>query len=124
MSSEQNLASAQAAYAAFSSGDAAAAMANMADDIEWIVPGSSAVSGTYHGKQEVGGFWAQIATKGFQTTPEYWFADGDRVVVLTHTTIAGEESDSVDVLTFADDKLVKFQSAIDTELQTRIFGAG
>lgn len=124
MSSEQNLAAAQAAYAAFSSGDAAGAMADMADDIEWIVPGSSAISGTYHGKQEVGGFWAQIATKGFATQPEYWFADGDRVVVLTRTTIAGEESDSVDVLTFADGKLVKFQSAVDTEMQTRIFGAG
>lgn len=124
MSSEQNLAAAQAAYAAFSSGDAAGAMADMADDIEWIVPGSSAISGTYHGKQEVGRFWAQIATKGFATQPEYWFADGDRVVVLTRTTIAGEESDSVDVLTFADGKLVKFQSAVDTEMQTRIFGAG
>ena len=124
MSAEQNLATAKAAYAAFSSGDAAGAMADMADDIEWIVPGSSAISGTYHGKEEVGGFWAQIATKGFQTTPEYWFADGDRVVVLTHTQTAGEESDSVDVLTFADGKLVRFQSATDTELQTRIFGAG
>ena len=124
MSSEQNLAAAQAAYAAFSSGDAAGAMADMADDIEWIVPGSSAISGTYHGKQEVGGLWAQIATKGFQTMPQHWYADDDRVVVLTHTTAAGEESDSVDVLTFAGGKLVKFQSAADTEMQTRSFGAG
>ena len=48
---EQNIGSAQASYAAFSWGDAAAAMNSMADDIEWVVPGNSAVSGTYHGKE-------------------------------------------------------------------------
>ncbi len=123
MSGEQNVESAKQAYAAFSAGDAAGAMANMSDDIEWITPGNSAISGTARGKQEVGALWAKFAEKGFTTDPQHWFSDDERVVVLTQVKIAGEEADSVDVLTFRDGKLVKFQSAGDTALGERIFGS-
>ena len=122
MSAEQNIASTKAAYAAFASGDAAAAMENLADDTEWIVPGNSAVSGTYHGKQEVGALWTKLAEKAFSTAPEHFLGDDERVVVLTRTTADGQSSDSVDVLTFRDGKVVRFQTAADTALQERIFG--
>ena len=123
MAGEQNVESAKKAYAAFSSGDAAGAMADMADDIEWVTPGSSAISGTARGKQEVGALWGKFAEKGFTTTPQYWFSDDERVVVLTHVSMAGEEADSVDVLTFRDGKLVKFQNAGDTAMAERVFGS-
>jgi hypothetical protein len=123
MAGEENLASAKQAYAAFSAGDAAGAMANMADDIVWITPGNSAISGTVHGKQEVGALWAKFAEHGFITAPQYWFSDDQRVVVLTHVSMGGEEADSVDVLTFRDGKLVKFQNASDTAMAERIFGS-
>lgn len=123
MSGEENLEKTKAAYEAFSRGDAAGAMRDMADDIEWLVPGHSSISGTYHGKQEVGQLWAQLAAKGFSTTPQHWFSDDERVVVLTQTTIDGQQSDSADVITFRDGKVVKFQSAGDTALQERIFGS-
>jgi ketosteroid isomerase-like protein len=123
MAGEQNVESAKRAYAAFSAGDAAGAMANMADDIEWITPGNSAISGTKRGKQEVGAFWAQLAEKGFTTEPQFWFHDDERVVVLCHTTMAGDEADTADVLTFRDGKLVKFQSAGDTAAMERHFGS-
>jgi ketosteroid isomerase-like protein len=122
MAGEQNLESAKRAYAAFSAGDAAGAMANMADDIEWVTPGNSTVSGTLHGKQEIGAYWGQLAERGFTTQQEHWFNDEDRVVVLCHTTIAGDEADTVDVLTFSDGKLVKFQTAADTAALERHFG--
>jgi uncharacterized protein len=122
MAGEENVESAKRAYAAFSAGDAATAMQNMADDITWITPGNSAISGTARGKQEVGALWAKFAEKGFTTTPEYWFSDAERVVVLTHITLAGEEADTVDVLTFRDGQLVRFQSAGDTALGERVFG--
>ncbi len=122
MAGEKNVESAKKAYAAFSAGDAAGAMADMADDIKWITPGNSAISGTVQGKQAVGELWAKFAEKGFTTTPEYWFSDADRVVVLTHVTLAGEGADSVDVLTFRDGQLVKFQNAGDTALGERVFG--
>jgi uncharacterized protein len=123
MAGEQNVETAKRAYAAFSSGDAQEAMANVADDIEWITPGNSAISGTVRGKQEVGALWARLGEKGFKTTPEYWFSDDQRVVVLTHIAVGGEEADSADVLTYRDGKLVKFQTAGDTALLERVFGS-
>jgi len=122
MSVEENLSKVKQAYAAFAAGDAAAAMADLADDVEWIVPGNSTVSGTYRGKQEVGAFWAVLATHSFTTDPEHFLADEERVVVLTPTTTDGKLADQVDVLTMRDGKTVKFQSAADTALQEQIFG--
>jgi ketosteroid isomerase-like protein len=52
MAGEQNVETAKRAYAAFSAGDAEEAMASIADDVEWITPGNSTISGTMHGKQE------------------------------------------------------------------------
>jgi uncharacterized protein len=123
MAGEQNVETAKRAYAAFSAGDAQEAMANIADDVEWITPGNSAISGTVHGKQDVGALWAKLAEKGFSTSPEYWFSDEERVVVLTHIAAGGEEADSADVLTYRDGKLVKFQTAGDTALLERVFGS-
>ncbi len=123
MGAEQNLETAKRGYEAFSAGDAAGAMENIADDIEWITPGNSAISGTRRGKQEVGELWAMLAEKGFRTEPQYWFSDEERVVALCQVTIAGERSDAADVLTYRDGKLAKFQTAGDTALQERIFGS-
>jgi ketosteroid isomerase-like protein len=123
MAGEQNVEAAQHAYEAFSAGDAAGAMENMADDIEWVTPGNAAVSGTAHGKQEVGALWARLAEKGFTTSPQHWYSDDERVVVLTHTTLDGQKADSVDVLKFRDGKVVKFQSAGDTALLERVYGS-
>ena len=77
---------------------------------------------TYHGKDEVIGFWIKLAEKGFTTTPEHFLGDGDLVVVLTHVVADGQESDQADVLTFRDGKVVRFQSAGDTAQQERIWG--
>jgi ketosteroid isomerase-like protein len=122
MSREQNLEQAKQAYEAFINGDAEGAMANMSDEVEWIQPGNSAIGGTYRGKQEVGGLWGKFAEKGLKVTPQHWFADDERVVVLTHIELDGEGADEADVLTYRDGKLVKFQSAGDTALLERIYG--
>jgi ketosteroid isomerase-like protein len=123
MAGEQNLEAAKRAYAAFSAGDAGGAMENIADDIEWTTPGNSAIGGTIRGKQAVGELWGKLLEKNFTTSPQYWFADEERVVVLTHTTLEGGEADQADVLTYRDGKLVKFQSAGDTALLERVFGS-
>ncbi len=120
---EENIERAKAGYAAFAAADVDAAAADLADDIEWVVPGNSTVSGTYRGKEEVIGFWMKLAEKGFTTTPEHFFGDDERVVVLCSVTAGGETSDSADVLTFRDGKVVKFQSAGDTALQERVWGS-
>ena len=123
MAGEQNLEIAKRAYSAFSSGDVEGAMADIADDIVWITPGDSAVSGTLRNKQDVGALWAKFAEKGFTTSPQFWFSDEDRVVVLTQTTLGGEHADTADVMTFAYGKLIRFQTAGDTALLERVFGS-
>jgi hypothetical protein len=123
MAGEENLQTAQKAYAAFSEGNAEAAMENMADDVEWITPGKSEISGNVKGKEAVGELWGKFLEKDFRTSPQYWFADDERVVVLTRISVDGEEADSVDVLTYRDGKLVKFQTAGDTALLERVFGS-
>jgi ketosteroid isomerase-like protein len=122
MSASDNKAATQAAYEAFANADIEAASKNLADDIEWIVPGKSTVSGTYRGKDEVLGFWMQLASKGFSTQPQHYIAEGDQVVVLTEVTLDGRTADQADVLTFRDGQVVKFQSASDTELQSEVWG--
>jgi uncharacterized protein len=122
MSAAQNVETARRAYAAFAAADIEGAVADIDDDIEWVVPGNSAVGGTYRGKDEVIGFFITIAQKGFTTQPHDYFAEGDKVVVLTTISVAGETSEQADLLTFRDGKLVGFYSYGDTVMQERVWG--
>jgi uncharacterized protein len=122
MSTSENKAVAQAAYRAFGAGDLEGAVKDMADDIEWIEPGDSAISGTYRGKDDVARLFVTLAGKSFRTEPQHFIADGDHVVVLTRITVDGQSADQADVLTFAGGKVAKFQAAGDTALQERTWG--
>lgn len=124
MSAAENKSETQSAYQAFAAGDLEGAMRNMADDIEWVVPGNSTISGVYRGREAVAGFFQTLASKSFRTEPQYFVAEDDRVVVLTRITAGGESADQADVLTFGEDgKLTKFQAATDTALQERVWGS-
>ena len=120
---EENIERCKKAYAAFAAGDVEAASADLDDSIEWVVSGNSAISGTYRGKDEVVGFWMKLAEKAFTTTPEHFLGDDERTVVLSHVTAGGESADSVDVLTFRDGKVVRFQDYGDTAMQERVWGS-
>src|SRR5436190_24080296 len=97
-------------YAAFSAMDAEAAMKDISDSIEWVVTGDSSLTGTYQGKEAVGGLWMKLLEKGFQTTPKEFIAEGDKVVVLCDTSMAGEQVASVDVLSYDQDgQLTRFE---------------
>ena len=122
MAGEANVELAARAYAAFAAGDAAGAMENIADDIEWTTSGNSTISGTIHGKEADGALWAQLAGQGFTVTPAFWFSDEERVVALVETTLAGQAALGADVLWFRDGKLVAFQGIGDTALLERVFG--
>jgi uncharacterized protein len=122
MSKDQNIEILNKGYAAFSSGDAEGALRDLDDNIEWVEPGNYTLSGTYHGKGEVGQLFAGIAEHSFITTPTRFIADGDEVVVLTDVTIEGESSRGADVFTFRDDKIVKVESFLDTAVMERVYG--
>lgn len=122
MSAEDNKQAAKDGYDAFSKGDAEEAMANISDSIEWVVSGDNSVSGTYSGKEEVGGFWGKLAEKGFRTEVTEFLADGDKVAAITTNSIAGEETKVVDILTYdGGGQLVRFESYGGEELLDRAF---
>ena len=122
MGAQENKQTAQAAYAAFSSGDAEGAMANIADSVVWTVRGDNALTGTYTGKQAVGELWGKFLSQGFRTEPHDFLADGDKVVVLTAVHLEGETTEGADVLTYdADGKLIAFDTLSDATVANRVY---
>lgn len=122
MGAQENKQTAQAAYAAFGSGDAEGAMRNIDDSIEWTVRGDNALSGVHTGKQAVGELWGQLMSKTFTTTPHDFIAEGDKVVVLTTVELEGETDESADILTYSSDgKLVAFDTLSDETVPNRVF---
>jgi ketosteroid isomerase-like protein len=122
MGAQENKQTAQAAYAAFSRGDAEGAMRNIDDSIEWTVRGDSTLTGTHKGKQAVGELWGKFMSRDFRTEPHDFVADGEKVVVLTTVHLDGETVESADVLTYnGDGKLVAFDTLGDETVMNRVF---
>jgi ketosteroid isomerase-like protein len=122
MGAEENKQSAEAAYRAFSTGDAAGAMANMDDSCVWEATGGSALAGTYTGKQQIGELWGRLAGSEFSSSPHDFVADGDKVVVLTTVNLDGESQENADVLTFNESgALVHFTAVGDPAAAERAF---
>lgn len=119
---EQNIEVVKRGYEAFMAGDMEMLMSLLDDNIEWIQPGQSAVSGTYHGKGELGEYINKLAEKSTTVNPQRFLADGDTVVVLSETTSGGETSQDADVFTLRDGKLVRAQVYGDTAIMERVFG--
>jgi ketosteroid isomerase-like protein len=122
MSAQDNKAITEAAYRAFSEGDAAGAMENMDDSAVWEVRGDNSLTGSYRGKEEIAELWAKFGEKGLKTEPHDFVADGDKVVVLTTVTLDGESGESADVLTYnSDGKLIGFEQIGDPSIGNRVF---
>jgi uncharacterized protein len=119
---EQNIELIKKGYKAFNAGDGDTVMSLFDDNIEWIQPGDSAISGTYRGKQEVAGLFAKMGEKQTSVAADRFVADGDLVVVLGQSTIAGETTDQAQAITVRNGKAVRVQGYADTVTQERIFG--
>jgi hypothetical protein len=119
---EQNIELIKKGYEAFNAGDGDTVMSLFDDNIEWIQPGDSTVSGTYRGKQEVAELFARMGEKQTSVTSDRFLADGDLVVVLGQSTIAGETTDLAQAFTVRNGKAVHVQGYADTATQERIFG--
>lgn len=122
MGAQENKKSAQAAYVAFSDGDAATAMANIDDSIEWTARGDNTLTGIYNGKQAVGELWGKFMKSDFRTKPHDFIAEDDKVIVLTTVHLGDEDYESCDVMTYnADGKLVRFDTLADATAANRVF---
>ena len=119
---EQNIELIKKGYEAFNAGDGDTVMSLFDDNIEWVQPGDSAISGTYRGKQELAGLFAKMGENQSSVTADRFVADGDLVVVLGQSTIAGETTDQAQAITVRNGKAVRVQGYGDTVMQERIFG--
>ena len=119
---EQNIELVKKGYEAFTAGDIDTVMSLFNDNIEWVQPGDSAISGTYHGKAELGQFIRRLAEKSTTATPHRFLADGDTVVMLGETTADNETSEAAQVFTLRNGKTVRSQVYGDTALLERTYG--
>ncbi len=118
----QNVEMTKKAYEAFAAGDLETVLSTFDDNVEFVVPGNSTISGTYRGKAEVTNFFAKLAEKSFTNTPSRFLADEDVVVVLGQVTAGGESAPEADVSTYRDGKNVKLQAFSDTAMFERVYG--
>jgi uncharacterized protein len=120
--SEENKELIKKGYAAFSSGDVETVMDLFDDDIVWVQPGKSVISGTYRGKAEVMELLGELAEKRLTVKLNGLVAEGDTVVALTEVSVGGETGQNADVFTVRDGKTVRAQVHGDTAMLERVFG--
>ena len=111
---EQNIEQVKKGFEAFTAGDLETLMSLLDDNIEWVQPGDSAVSGTFHGKGEVGEFFSRLAEKSPTVSPRRFLADGDTDVVLSETTAGGETAAIAQVFTLRDGKTIRLEVCAGT----------
>ena len=119
---EENIELVKKGYEAFTAGDVETVMGLFDDDIEWIQPGDSAISGTYRGKAELGDYLGQLAEKSTTVKVHRLLADGDMVVALTEVSVGNETGYDADVFTLRDGKTVRVQVHTDTAVMERVYG--
>ena len=122
MSAQDNKEIIERGYAAFSAGDVETVMSLFDDDIEWVQPGESSVSGTFHGKAEVMEHIGRLAEKDLTVKLIQLVADGDTVVAVTEVTAGGETGEDADVFTVRNGKTVSARVHGDTALLERVYG--
>jgi uncharacterized protein len=109
-------------YEAFSAGDVDTVMSLFDDDVEWVQPGQSAVSGTFHGKTEVMEYLGRLAEKSLSVKLKRMIAEGDTVVAIADVTAGGETGEDAEVFTLRDGKIVRAEMHGDTALMERVYG--
>ena len=107
-------------YEAFSAGDVQTVMDLFDDDVEWVQPGESAVSGTFHGKTEVMEYMGRLAEKSLSVNLKRLIAEGDTVVAITDVTVDGQTGEDADVFTIRNGKTVRAEMHGDTALMERV----
>ena len=122
MSEQDNKELMERGYAAFSAGDLDAVMSLFDDDCEWVQPGQSTVSGTFHGKTEIMEQFGRLVEKGLTVKVKRFIAEGDTVVAITEVSAGGETGEDADVFTIRDGKTVRVEAHGDTALLERVYG--
>ena len=120
-------------YAQISRGNLQPLLDSMADDIQWTIIGSTAVSGTSRGKQEVidkllKPVRSRLADGPIVFQPERFIAEGEYVVMQARgraTALSGKPYNNTYciVCRIVDGNVKEMVDYIDTELITSALGA-
>jgi uncharacterized protein len=120
-------------YAEISKGNVQPLLDSLADDVEWTIIGSTALSGTSRGKQEVidkllKPIRARLADGPIVFQPERFIAEGEYVVMQAQgcaTALSGKPYNNTYciVCRIVDGKVKEMVDYIDTELITSALGA-
>jgi uncharacterized protein len=123
----------QHVYAEISKGNVQPLLDSLADDVEWTIIGSTVLSGTSRGKQEVidkllKPIRARLADGPIVFQPERFIAEGEYVVMQAHcraTALSGKPYNNTYciVCRIVDGKVKEMVDYIDTELITTALGA-
>ena len=123
----------QHVYAEISKRNVQPLLDSMADDIEWTIIGSTVLSGTSRGKQEVidkllKPLRARLADGPIVFQPERFIAEGEYVVMQARgraTALSGKPYNNTYciVCRIVDGKLKEMIDYVDTELITTALGA-
>ena len=122
MSEKENKELIEKGYAAFAAGDVDTVMSLFDDEVEWVQPGESAVSGTFHGKTEVLEYLGRMAEKSLAVKLIDLVAEGDTVVALTEVSAGGQTGRDADVFTVRNGKTVRALMHGDTAMMERVYG--
>lgn len=134
MREEANTRTVQELFAAFGRGDLEAILERLAEDVEWLVPGSAAIpyAGERHGRAEVAQFFmernATVALEQF--APKQFIAQGEHVVVLGEELGRVRANDRVFhsewamVFTLRAGRIERMQAFEDTEAVAKAFRGG
>ena len=125
---ETNVQAVKDFFAAIGSGDRQRLLALVADDIEWIIPGTDwPLAGTYHGHAGLADLLKvqSETTETSLTEPREFVAQGDRVFVVgfargkIKATQKTFEDDWVFAITVRDGRLTSIREYIDTQALAR-----
>jgi len=111
-------------YAAFGRGDVAGVLNGLADDVDWLTPGSKAIpyAGRYNGKAAVSSFFQKLA-ESCELDPfviEQYVEQGDVVIALgsytgrVKATKKAFQSRWSMMFKFRGGKVAKFEEYLDT----------
>jgi uncharacterized protein len=123
--SQANIATVQSMYAAFGKGDIATIIGGLTSDIDWTCNGRPTdfpTFGNFKGQPRVGDFFKTVGEhlKFSVFSPDEFYADGDKVIVLGHYAMAMSKtgktmaSDWCHIFTFKNGKVAKFKEFLDT----------
>lgn len=115
----ENIATVDALYRAFMSGNWPQLLGTLSKDVAWTQPGSTRLSKVHQGREAVIEFFLDIAQYGLAVLPIEYFSDGDKVLAVVDVELAGERAKEVDRFDLRNGLIVAVEHIGDTEVLSR-----